>query len=73
MSEETKKMLADARREVCSRKTFMYDEQMNLVRTFDKRKEILEFLGVKGHSMLMNSIKNKKLYKGYYWSNELIK
>lgn len=72
MSEETKAKLAEARKEICSRKTYMYDEQMNLVRVFDRRKEILDFLGVKGHGMLMRSIKNNTLYKGFYWKNELV-
>ena len=72
MSEETKVKLAEARREVCSRKTYMYDEQMNLVRVFDRRKDVLKFLGIKGHSMLMKCMKNGTLYMGYYWKNELI-
>ena len=29
---------------------------------------VLEYLGLKGHSGIIKAIKNKELYKGYYWS-----
>lgn len=74
MSEETKKMLAKARADSgkCSRKTYMYDENYVLKKVFNRRKDVLTFLGIKGHVKLMKSLKEGTLYEGYYWSDKLI-
>lgn len=45
----------------------MYDEERNLVRTFNAKTAVLQFLGMKGHTQLDKAIKNGTLYKGYYW------
>ena len=72
MSEETKKMLADARKESCSKKVYMYDENWKYLRSFDSRAEVKKFLNIKGHTQLLQSLRNKTLYKGYYWSEQLL-
>lgn len=45
----------------------MYDENWNLVKTFNAKTAALQFLGMKGHTQLDKAIKNQTLYKGYYW------
>lgn len=49
------------------KKIEMYDENHNLVRTFNAKTAVLEFLGMKGHTQLDRAIKEGTLYKGYYW------
>ena len=45
----------------------MYDENYNLIQTFNAKTAVLQFLGMKGHTQLDKAIKNGTLYKGYYW------
>ena len=45
----------------------MYNENWNLVQTFNAKTAVLQFLGMKGHTQLDKAIKNQTLYKGYYW------
>lgn len=45
----------------------MYDENHNLIKEFNTKQLVLEFLNVKGHAALNKAIKNKTLYKGHYW------
>ena len=45
----------------------MYDENWNLLRTFNAKTAVLDFLNLKGHVQLDKAIKNQTLYKGYYW------
>ena len=45
----------------------MYDEDMNLIRIFNAKTAVLEFLNMKGHTSLDKAIKNGTLYKGHYW------
>lgn len=45
----------------------MYDENFNLIRTFNAKTAVLEFLGLKGHTQLNKAIKEGTLFKGYYW------
>ena len=47
----------------------MYDKDWNLIKIFNTKKLAMEFLGIKGHSALDKAIKNKTLYKNYYWKN----
>lgn len=49
------------------KKIEMYDEDMNLIRTFNAKTAVLEFLNMKGHVSLDKAIKNGSLYRGYYW------
>lgn len=42
---------------------------MNLIRIFNAKTAVLEFLQMKGHIGLDKAIKEKTLYKGYYWKN----
>ena len=49
------------------KKIEMYDENMNLIRTFNAKTAVLDFLNMKGHVSLDKAIKNGTLYKGYYW------
>lgn len=51
------------------KKIAMYDENMNLIRIFNAKTAVLEFLQMKGHIGLDKAIKEKTLYKGYYWKN----
>lgn len=32
----------------------------------------MKFLNIKGHSNLDKAIKNKRIYKGYYWSEKAV-
>ena len=50
----------------------MYNENFELVKKFNTVGLALEFLNLKGHTQLNNTIKNKTLYKGFYWSKEII-
>lgn len=45
----------------------MYDENWNLIKTFNAKTAVLQFLNLKGHMQLDKAIKNQTLYKGYYW------
>lgn len=49
------------------KKIAMYDGNMNLIRIFNAKTAVLNFLGLKGHTSLDKAIKNQTLYKGYYW------
>ena len=51
---------------------YMYNENFELVKKFNIVGLALEFLNLKGHNQLNNAIKNKTLYKGFYWSKEII-
>ena len=53
------------------KKIYMYDENFNLIQIFNTVGLALEFLNLKGHIQLNNAIKNKTLYKGFYWSKNL--
>lgn len=71
MSDETKKRLAEARKEKTSKKIFMTNEDGTIEKEFPSRRSALNYLGVTGHSMLLNSMRNNKIYKGYYWSENI--
>lgn len=49
------------------RHILMYDKDMNLIREFNTKRIALEFLNIKGHTALDRAIKQKTLYKDYYW------
>lgn len=49
------------------KKIAMYDKDNNLIRIFNAKTAVLEFLNVKGHTQLNRAIKENTLYKGYYW------
>lgn len=57
---------------ITGKKVYMYDENFNLVKTFNTVGLALEYLEVKSHGAFYKSIKNKTLYKGFYWSKDLI-
>lgn len=48
----------------------MYDENYNLIKEFNTKKLALEFLKISSHKYLNQAIKEKKLYKGYYWEQK---
>ena len=52
-----------------SKKVYMYDQNYNLIQVFNTKGLAMEFLNIKGHTQLNNAIKNKTMYKNYYWSN----
>lgn len=54
------------------KKVYMYDENFNLIQVFNTKGLAMKFLNIKGHTQLNNAIKNKTMYKNYYWSNEEI-
>lgn len=45
----------------------MCDDDWNVIKIFNTKRMVLEFLNIKGHSSLNQAIKNKTKYKGYYW------
>lgn len=51
---------------------YRYSKDWVLLNKFDTLAETLQFLGLKGHSDLYKSIKNKTIYKGCYWSKESV-
>lgn len=44
-----------------------YDKNWNFIQEFGSKQEALVYLGLKGHTQFNNAIKNKTLYKNYYW------
>ncbi|MGG2469317.1 hypothetical protein ACOV1W_16455 [Paraclostridium bifermentans] len=70
ISKEHKEVLAKAREKVVCKKTYMYDENMKLIQIFTKRKDVLSFLNLRGHSQLMKYLNSNTLYKGYFWKTE---
>ena len=51
------------------KKIAMYDKDHNLIKVFNAKTAVLNFLGLKGHTQLDKAIKEKTLYKEYYWEN----
>ena len=49
------------------KKIAMYNENNELVKIFNAKTAVLQFLGLKGHTQLDRAIKEQSLYKGYYW------
>ena len=45
----------------------MYNEKHELIKIFNTKQLALKFLKLKGHISLDKAIKNKTMYKGYYW------
>ena len=45
----------------------MYDENWNLIKIFNTKQMALKFLNIKSHDGLNRAIRQKTLYKGYYW------
>lgn len=45
----------------------MYDENNNLIKEFNTKQMVLEYLKIKGHTALDKAIKNNTIYKGCYW------
>ena len=45
----------------------MYDKDWKLIKTFNAKTAVLQFLNLKGHTQLDKAIKENTLYKGYYW------
>lgn len=52
------------------KKVYMYDKNHNLVKIFNAKTAVLEFLNLKGHTGLDKAIKEQTLYKNFYWSVE---
>lgn len=50
---------------------YMYDEKMNLIKIFNTKQMVLDYLGLKGHTQLNNAIKSGIPYKGYIFKMEL--
>ena len=49
---------------------YQYDLKWNFICKYGSKKEALESLGLKGHNEFNKAIKNKTIYKGYYWTTE---
>lgn len=47
---------------------YMYDLNFNLIKKFNTKQQVLNFLNLKGHTQLNMAIKYQRLFKGYYWS-----
>lgn len=56
-----------------SRRVYMYDLEMNLLKTFDSLYDALDFLKIKGHTTLLKAISLNKPYKNYLWKREDLK
>lgn len=53
------------------RKYYAYDENWNLVKTFNSFTHVKDFLNIRHHSTLLLAIKKERMYKGYYWKKEI--
>lgn len=71
-SQESKDKISKAKRESSANKIkiSMYDNNNILIKTFNSKKEAMEFLGIKGHTQFNKAIRDKTLYKNYYWREE---
>ena len=49
------------------RKVNMLDDYGNIIKTFNTKQQVLDYLDILGHTGLNRAIKTKKKYKGYYW------
>ncbi len=49
------------------RHVLMYDENHNLIKEFNTKRLVLQFLKIKSAETLNKAIREKRLYKGYYW------
>lgn len=49
------------------KKVCMCDDNWEIIKIFNTKQLVLEFLNIKGHSSLNDAIKRKRKYKGYYW------
>ena len=47
-----------------------FDKNWKEIRTFGSKKEAFEYLGVKGHSKFNEAIRNKEMYRGFYWAEK---
>ena len=47
----------------------MYDLDGNLIQIFKSKTAVLDFLNLKGHSSLDKALKERAIYKNYYWKN----
>ena len=52
------------------KKVYMYDKNWKLIKIFASKTAALDFLQLKGHTGLDKAIKEKIIYKNYYWSVE---
>lgn len=52
------------------KQVMMYNKDYKLLKTFNTKKMVLEFLGISSHDGLNKAIKNNTLYKGYYWKQQ---
>lgn len=50
----------------------MYDLNFNLIRQFNTKQQVLDFLNIKNHVQLNKVIKNRTIYRQYYWSTSLL-
>lgn len=48
-------------------KVIALDENKNIIHEFNTLGEALKFLGIKGHTSLINACKNNTMYRNYYW------
>ena len=49
------------------KKINMLDENYNIIKRFNSQREVFEFVNSTGREQLVNAIKNKTKYKGYFW------
>lgn len=45
----------------------MLNDEKEIIKTFVSVREVLSFLGIKGHTALGRALKNNTKYKNYYW------
>lgn len=51
---------------------YMYDKNLNFIRRFNTKQQVLHFLNMKGHTQLNYAIKNNILFKEHYWYMSLL-
>lgn len=51
---------------------YQYSNDWKLIHIFGSKREVLKYLGLKGHTQLNNAIKDKHIYKDYYWTEEAV-
>lgn len=72
-TKETKKIMSEKaknRKPNRSQKILMLDDNKNIIKEFESKKQALNFLNIVCYTSLNKAIKEKRKYKNYYWKEE---
>lgn len=75
-TEKTKKIMSEKAKQRKPNRSIsikMLDKNKNIIKIFNSKKEVLEFLNLVCYTTLNKAIKEHTLYKGYYWEINYIK